>query len=98
MATLEQQRARLAFEHVEEVGRSDKAAQKKYASIVHAAPALLRSAGLSQALHFVASRSDESQRLYLDHLAAQLARVDARVASPEALLDRVRTAPVADYL
>lgn len=57
MATLDQDRAKLAFEHVTLVsGWATAEQKKKYASIVQAMPALIRSAGLSQALHFVLSR------------------------------------------
>src|SRR5580700_11013257 len=98
MATLDQQRAKLAFEHVQKVKAWPKERQKKYGSIVHAMPALLRSAGLSQALHFVRSRKDKDQKAFLGHLADQLARVDAEVQGDEALLSRVRGADLAGYL
>ena len=99
MATLEQRRARLAFDHVNDVkARRSPAAQKKYGSMVHAMPTLLRSAGLSQALHFVASRSDENQRLLLDHLAVQLHRIDESIDGPEKLLARVREVELPRYL
>jgi CRISPR-associated protein Cmr5 len=65
---------------------------------VHAMPALLRSAGLSQALHFVRSRPNDDQALLLEHLAAQLRRVDPKIQSTEALLDAVRRAELGDYL
>jgi CRISPR-associated protein Cmr5 len=99
MPTLEQARAQLAHRHVAGVqqGCSPKE-QKKYGSMIHTMPALLRSAGLSQALHFVAARSDEHQRLVVDHFAEQLRRIDDGIRSPEALLERVRTAPLPRYL
>lgn len=98
MPTLEQQRAATAYGHVQDIGQMEQREQKKYASIVHAMPALLRSAGLSQAIHFVASRSDPAQRILLDHFAVQLSRVDQDIFSPESLLARVRVAELVDYL
>jgi CRISPR-associated protein Cmr5 len=99
MATLDQERAKLAFAHVGVVkGWNDEARQKKYASIVHGMPALLRSAGLSQALHFVLSRKHEDQTLFLVHLADQLARVDARITGRDQLLAEVRGADLTRYL
>lgn len=99
MATLDQQRATLAFDHIQTVKKwNDKARWRKYASIVHAMPALLRSAGLSQALHFVLSRREQEQQVLLDHLAAQLARVDAGIDGRQALLAKVRGANLSAYL
>lgn len=99
MATLDQARATLAFAHIADVKKLEKAQREKYESIVQAMPALLRSAGLSQALHFVRSRKDSSQQLFLDHLAAQLTRVDAGIdGNKEKLLDTVRKAELAGYL
>jgi CRISPR type III-B/RAMP module-associated protein Cmr5 len=102
MATLDQKRAKLAFEHITAVNGWNKADQKKYASIVYAMPALLRSAGLSQALHFVLSRrknkdSDGPER-FLEHLAAQLARIDGDIKNGDVLLDKVRHADLSGYL
>jgi CRISPR-associated protein Cmr5 len=98
MATLDQERAKRAFDHIADVAGWDKSKQKKYASIVYAMPALLRSAGLSQALHFVRSRKDPDQRLFLEHLAKQLARVDADIDGSEKLLAKVRNEELPAYL
>ena len=98
MAMLEQHRAAMAHEHVSAVAKLSEARQKKYASMVHAMPTLLRSAGLSQALHFAASRSDRDQRTLLDHLAAQLKRVDSKIGDATSLLNRARNAELAMYL
>lgn len=99
MATLDQDRAQIAFKSIAEVkGWKDEGRAKKYASIVHAMPALLRSAGLSQALHFVRSRKNKEQQLFLDHLAGQLGRVDATIKNADTLLGKVRDADLPDYL
>ena len=96
--TLDQERAKLAFTHVRSVKATEQDRQKKYASMVHTMPTLLRSAGLNQGLHFVASRSDPDQRLLLDHLAAQLKRVDVRITGPDQLLAKARGADFSLYL
>lgn len=98
MATLDQERAKLAFEHIAEVKGWKEPDRKKYASIVHAMPALLRSAGLSQALHFVLSRKSEPQRAFLDHMAAQLRRANQAIRGRDALLGAVRSAEMTAYL
>lgn len=102
MATLDQRRAALAFEHVSEfVGDAKQGDAKKYASMVHKLPALLASAGLCQALYFVESRSDERrehQRKLVDHLAKQLERIDPQITSTAKLLERTRGADLASYL
>ena len=102
MGTLDQERAKLAFTHVSAVNGLEKAKQEKYASLVYGMPALLRSAGLSQAFHFVRSRSknksDDGPKLLLEHLAAQLGRIDAHVKGGDQLLARVREADLTDYL
>lgn len=98
MATLDQQRAALAFEDVRKVAAmSSEEEQKKYASLVHKLPALLRSAGLSQALHFVLTRKDGGV-LLLSHFAKQLQRVDSGIKNAETLLDTVRKAELPVYL
>jgi CRISPR-associated protein Cmr5 len=69
MQTRSQKNASTAYKQVGEVlGRGD-AAKTKYGSIAHKLPVLIRTAGLAQALEFVESRRDESQKLLLDHLA-----------------------------
>ncbi len=103
MATLDQERAKLAFDHITDVKSWDQATkekprQEKYGSIVYAMPALLRSAGLSQALHFVRSRKDPDQQLFLIHLAKQFKRIDAGIDGKETLLAKVREADLATYL
>lgn len=102
--TLDQQRAQLAFQHIGDVKRWDpndekKPAQRKYASMVNALPALVRRAGLSQALHFVKSRKSDDQKKILDHLAEHVARrVDAKIQAGDALLQKVRAVDLEEYL
>ncbi len=105
MATRDQERAKLAWDHIAAVNDpAKKHDKKKYGSVVHGLPALIRNAGLSQALHFVLSRKDAEAKLVLAHLAAQLAAIDAVIkAAPEsgrtdALLKAARESDVGRYL
>jgi len=97
MANLEQQRAQLAYDHVSQVKDCPEADRKKYATLVHKLPALISSAGLCQALHFVETRP-ESQRVLLEHLGRQLMRIDPNIRTTELLLKAVRTAELTTYL
>jgi CRISPR-associated protein Cmr5 len=97
----DQQRAQLAFEHVQEIAALRKEEKAKYASMVHKLPALLTSSGLCQALYFLESRPDDKrqhQRKLVNHLALQLARIDREITSADALLKRVRDATLPMYL
>lgn len=69
MQTRSQRNASTAFKQVAEVHRQGEAASTKYGSMAHKLPVLIRTAGLAQALEFVESRGDDSQKLLLDHLA-----------------------------
>ena len=99
MQSRDQTRAMLAHTHIMTVaGWKDERRAKKYGSMVHRLPALIRSAGLSQALHFVKSRKSKDQNLLLQHLADQLRVMDGTIAGPQELLDVVRKAPLPKYL
>lgn len=104
MATRDQERAKLAWQHVTTVNDpATKADKKRYGTVVHGLPALIRNAGLSQALHFVLSRNDDEARRVLAHLADQLAGVDAAIgATPDkrvdAMLKAARESDVGRYL
>ncbi len=98
MPTLDQKRAALAWKHGDTVKGLEEPKRKKYASIVFSLPMLVRSAGLSQALHFVKARGDETQQEILRHLADQLVRVNARITNADTLLAQVREAPLGEYL
>lgn len=96
MTTRNQQFAAKAFEQVsslnQDPGRNE-AFQAKYGSLAHRLPFLVRSAGLAQALEFVAARGGEEGTLILNHLAINLNRNDGRT-----LRDRVRSAPLNEYM
>ena len=94
--TLEQQRAALAFEHVQSVGEDH---QKTYGSMAQKLPALIRSAGLCQALHFVKSRKKPALDTLLSHLAEQLRRrMDEGITDADSLCKIVREAKLSQYL
>lgn len=98
MATLDQTRAKMAWEHIQSVKSASEADRKKYGTIVHSLTPMLRTAGLSQALHFVSARNNAAQEQLLDHLALQLRRVDASITDRGSLLRVAREAPLSKYL
>jgi CRISPR type III-B/RAMP module-associated protein Cmr5 len=102
MATRDQQRATLAWQHIETVKGLQRANQKRYGTVVHGLPALIRNAGLSQALHFVFSRNDNEAQRVLGHLAEQLAAIDPAIRNAQvkqdALLKAARESEVGHYL
>ena len=94
--TLEQQRAALAYRHVQDVtGEAD---QKVYGSMAQKLPALIRSAGLCQALHFVKSRDKAPLDTLLNHLGEQLQRADATVTNAESLCAQARSVDLSHYV
>lgn len=95
--TLEQQRAAMAFDHLKTV--TEKKDQKVYGAMALKLPALIRGAGLCQALHFVKSRTKKpALGTLLDHLAQQVARVDPAITDMNSLCERARKADVAGYV
>lgn len=94
--TLEQQRAALAFEHVKTV--TDKTDQKIYGAMAQKLSALIRSAGLCQALYFVKSRGKKPLNLLLGHLGQQLTRVDTGITDMESLCEQARKADIVHYV
>lgn len=97
--TLEQKRAALAYQHVQQV--TDGVQQKLYGGMAQKLPALIRGAGLCQALYFVKSRGKGSREVLLtllDHLGEQLSRVDATITDRESLCKKAREADLPDYV
>jgi CRISPR-associated protein Cmr5 len=94
--TLEQQRAAMAYEHLAEV--TEREHQKAYGAMAQKMPALIRSAGLCQALHFVKSRGKEPLDRLLDHLGRQLQRVDLAIHDKDSLCEQARRADLARYV
>jgi CRISPR-associated protein Cmr5 len=94
--TLEQNRAALAFQHVQTV--TDEEQRKIYGSMAQKLPALIRSAGLCQALYFVKSRGKAPLITFLNHLGAQLHRADDGISDAESLCSGAREADLAHYV
>ena len=94
--TLEQKRASLAYEHVQTV--TEKKERELYGAMAQKLPALIRSAGLCQALHFVKSRKKPALDKLLEHLGVQLSRVDSRITAMESLCTHAREADLAKYV
>ena len=96
--TLEQQRAALAYQHVQAVPHDDPKTRDLYGSMAQKLPVLIRTAGLCQAVHFVRSRKKDVLNTLLDHVAEQLKRVDATITNGESLCKQVRSADLSHYL
>jgi CRISPR type III-B/RAMP module-associated protein Cmr5 len=94
--TLEQKRAAMAYGHVQEV--KEEKERKLYGSMAQKLSALIRSAGLCQAIHFVKSRKEPSLNKLLDHLGKQLTRVDPQVIDLDSLCTKVRESDLAQYI
>jgi CRISPR-associated protein Cmr5 len=94
--TLEQQRAADAFKDIEKI--ADPKERDLYGSMAQKLPALIRSAGLCQALHFVKSRKKDPLNKLLGHIAGQLKRVDPEIQDMDSLCARARKAELAHYI
>lgn len=93
--TLEQRRAAMAFDHVQQVSED---LRKQYGAMAQKLPVLLRTAGLCQALHFVKSRKKDPFNLLLDHLAVQMQRAHREITDAASLCGAVRHADLSTYL
>ena len=92
MSTREQQRALLAYRLVESVPQLD---WDKYRTATLKAQALVRNAGLCQALHFLQNKDDGGRRLVTDlhgHLT------EAGAVTKDDFLTQVRIAQLHKYL
>lgn len=96
MFTRNQRYASAIYEQVSQIQRKYKEKERnEYGSMSHKLPILIRSAGLAQALAFVASRGSDSQQELLEHLAQVVISQDANA---DQLLTRSRTAPLNQYM
>lgn len=93
--TLEQTRAAEAYRHVTAL---DPDARKLYGTLALKLPALLRTSGLCQAVHFLKSRKEPAADALLEHLGKQLNRIDPGIHGMETLCQRSRQAEFASYL
>ena len=86
MRTRNQTYALKVYEQVSGIKDRDAAFRQKYGSMAHRLPALVRSAGLAQALAFVesrAARDEEAVRTFLAHLGDAVGESDLAKRSRE---------------
>lgn len=93
MLTRDQEYAIEAYKRVTKVGEAER---KRYGSMSHTLPILIRTAGLAQALSFVEAKAgtetdNNAYRLLLDDLAAT-------IHSQQPLAQRARTAQLIEYM
>ncbi|HBT47369.1 MAG TPA: type III-B CRISPR module-associated protein Cmr5 [Peptococcaceae bacterium] len=90
MRTRNQEYAAQIFEQVTQVSEEER---KKYGSLAHRLPVLIRTAGLAQALAFVDARGKEPGKRLLNDLATVL-----RFEDKDKLLERSRQAELPEYM
>ncbi|HSV50092.1 MAG TPA: type III-B CRISPR module-associated protein Cmr5 [Candidatus Acidoferrales bacterium] len=93
MLTRHQLYAEQIFQQVSGLLESPEKERKKYGSIAHSLPVLIRTAGLAQALAFLQARRGSEGQLLLGHLAVILGE-----KTSDDLLKRSRTAPLSEYI
>lgn len=100
--TREQERASYVLEKVQKYEKDDEKFRKDYGSMALRFPALLRSAGLVQALAFGASRSNQAHKQFVYDFTAVLGKLEGkRLEGEQAFGDyfgRVREAELPEYL
>jgi CRISPR-associated protein Cmr5 len=90
--TRDQKYATKVYEQVSNL-QYDEVQKRKYGSMAHKLPVLIRTAGLAQALAFVHARGNDEQQQLLGHLAETLNQENV-----EKLLRKVREADVSEYI
>ena len=101
--TREQKRASLVYDRVNRY-ENDEHTRGDYGSMAHRFPALLRSAGLIQALAFVESRGNEAHRQFIYDFASVLTELGGAKQSEKAastygsLFEKAREADLPEYL
>jgi len=93
MQTREQKYAESVYNQIYAIYASGEAYHKKYGSLAHKLPILVRQAGLAQALAFADTRKPPAQKKLLEHLAAVVLDSDVRT-----LLTQSRTLPLLPYM
>jgi len=93
MQTREQKYAESAYNQVHSIWAKGETYHKKYGSLAHKLPILVRQAGLTQALAFAATRKPEAQQELLKHLAITVIDDDF-----DELLAQSRTKPLLAYM
>lgn len=99
---LDQKRAAQAYRDVSGLpkGEDKKEFRTRYGVMALKLTALIRSAGLCQAIHFVASRNKDPYNELLKHLAGQLKRVNPGIneIDKKSLTEVIRKAELNEYL
>jgi len=99
--TREQKRASFAYEKVKQYEQNENV-RKDYGSMALRFPALLRSAGLVQAIAFVKARGNEAHKRFIHDFAAVLAKLNGANSSGKEAFDdlfkQARTAELPEYL
>lgn len=96
MKTLNQDYAAEAYKRVNQIAGKDEKYQKKYGAMAHKLPILIRTAGLVQALAFVAAKGSGAPawRQYLEDVAKTVdAQLDAK-----ALIEKSQQAGLNEYI
>jgi len=93
MDTQQQRMAVTAYKLIQTVGEADR---RKYGTMAHKLPMLIRRSGLAQALAFVDARGEKGQLDLLNHVAQTVELAD--VKTREQLVQRSREADLATYL
>lgn len=93
--TQEQIRAAQAYRHVTALHHDHR---KLYGTLALKLPALLRTSGLCQAVHFLKSRNKDAANSLLENLGEQLGRIDPEIRGMDSLCKRAREAEFANYL
>lgn len=84
---------RYAADALKKVNELDKSEYKKYGTMAHKLPILVRTAGLTQALSFVEARGSTEQHKLLDHLAQTI-----QVGDRNKLLKEARENDLSKYM
>lgn len=94
MQTREQMYAERVYNQIYEIYANGEAYHKKYGSLAHKLPILVRQAGLAQALAFASTRKQPpAQQKLLEHLAATVIN-----DTFDALLEQSRRKPMLEYM
>lgn len=100
MSTRDQRLASAIFEQVEAVAKQPMGiSRERYGSAAHKLPVLIRTAGLTQALHFAEARGGPEYALLLNHLAAAIGvGAGASGERKDALLRESRESQLGEYM
>lgn len=102
--SLEQKRAQIALKSVKTISEKDKDEQKRYATVVYQAIALIQTAGIVQAISFLHAITNEKKREQgknlINQLATHLSEFDASIKKEkgQTLFDCAVKADLSTYM